>query len=199
MKRATLLIAVLCVFSCSKKADKQADPAATPPAGEENPAGVGSAATPPEGAGSAGDEDQDEVVGDEVEGAPPGAVLDCEKLVPKALRDKYLAGANVKRRMFECVLEPAGQETVLGTVAAVCDDGMKLLKDGTIKNLKTNGGAHDVDGVGEAAVASTMDGTGETHLVTWDNDSNCNVTMLLPKGVDAAAFAKDVLAGLPVK
>lgn len=194
------MVAILFVSACSKKADKQADPSATPPAGETNPAG--STGAPEEGGSATGSDDvgeADEAVGDSIEGAPPGAVLDCEKLVPKALRDKYAAGATVERRYFECLLKPAGKDSVMGTVAAVCDDGVKLLKDGVIKNLKTNAGAHDVAGVGQAAVEHTTDATGQNHIVAWDNDSNCQLTLMVDKGIDAAAFAKDLLAGLPVK
>lgn len=190
MQKAVALTAILFVVACSKKADKNAEPAATPPAGEAPPAGSAAAAGA-EGGGA------DEAAAGDVEGAPPGSVLDCEKLVPKAMRDKYLAGARTERRIFECVFKPEGKDDVIGTAMAQCDDSLKVLKDGIVNNLKTNAGAHELPGVGELALAH--EATGQLHVAAWDNDSNCTVTMLLPKDVDPAAFTKDLLANLPIK
>jgi hypothetical protein len=194
MQKAVVLTAILFVVACSKKADKNAEPAATPPAGEATPAGSAAATGSAAGAEGGG---ADEAAAGDVEGAPPGSVLDCEKLVPKAMRDKYLAGARTERRIFECVFKPEGKDDVIGTAMAQCDDGVKVLKDGIVNNLKTNAGAHELAGVGELALAH--EAAGQLHVAAWDNDSNCSVTMLLPKDVDPAAFTKDLLANLPIK
>lgn len=196
MQNAAIVTAILFAVACSKKTDKKAEPAATPPAGEA--AGSASAT---EGAGSAPSDEEgggaDEQAADDEGDAPPGAVLDCEKLVPKAVRDKYLGGARVELRIFECVFKPVGKDDVIGTAMAQCDEGVKVLKEGAISQLKANRDAKALPGVGEAAFADPF--ANQIHVAAWDNDSDCSLTMLLPKDVDAAAFTKDLLANLPIK
>lgn len=138
---------------------------------------------------------------------PSAAKLNCDKVFSKALRDKYFAGAEITDNpqpidfAGECKTKKGDDE---GVVNVSCHDNvaaaMQLSIDGVKKGMPE---AKDLPGVGKGAIIVDMGKIGDKQLpvqvTAWDDDSNCNVHVSAPAGVDAAALAKDVLAALPLK
>ena len=132
------------------------------------------------------------------------AKLDCANILPDALRTKYLAGVQIVDHpesvafVGECSF--AAADGSLGTVTVSCSGSAKMSIEPSIAMLKkTTNGATDLPGVGRGAVTAPGSSPGATFVTAWDDDSNCSAILMLPKGVDAVAFAKDLLAYLPPK
>ena len=131
---------------------------------------------------------------------PPGAAakLTCEAVFPKPLQDKYFAGATVtdvpQATDFAagCKVMPAGA-TVEVELNVTCHDNVRAAKDTVIASIKD---MEDLAGVGAPGRKKDL-GEAGTQIMAWDEDSNCQVIGVLPKGVDAEAFLKDLLAQLP--
>lgn len=184
--KAVLLIGALSLLGCSKKHDNAGDvPAAKPAAKPATPVG-GAEATPPPGA--------------------PGK-LNCDKVVPKDLREKYFAG-------FEWTDSPAPVDSIgeckfhkdklEGSITVTCNDNMDAAMQASIDGIKkTMPEAKDAPGIGKGAVYIPGDKVGDVTLgnqmTAWDDDSNCSVHVNVPAAEDVKAVTKDMLAALPPK
>lgn len=200
MRTTLLLAAVLAVVACSKKEDKPAEGAAAgakPTTDPGTPAATGTtAATPPAG----GD------TGAAAPAAGGAGKLDCDKVLAKDLRDKYLAGAKITNReqpvdfTGECEIQlKEGDAAYNGVVNVSCHENNLPGKAKTIEIMKKNfKDMKELAGIGNPALAQDT-GFGPTQVSAFDDDSNCIATLMVPKGVDAAAFTKDLLATLPLK
>jgi hypothetical protein len=180
MVKTLLFSAALFSIACSKKENKSEAPAAgeKPAAGE--PAKVGGAAAP----------------------AAPAA-LTCETALPEAVRTKHLSAYKV-----ELITNPTPQAATCKLIAAdgsynefmaACNEYMKKGKDLTIDGLKKQfPDMKDVPGAGDAAVAHTIS-TGDVQFTAYNSGSFCQLSGIVPKGVDAPALLTDWLAALPTK
>jgi hypothetical protein len=127
--------------------------------------------------------------------------LDCDRVLAKEVRAKYFAGAtftNVPQPIAsagECKIT-MGEDDV--RVSVTCHDNMAASMAMSIDNLKKNLGAKDLPGVGRGAVTVDMGAAG-VHVTAWDDDSNCSISVGVPKAIDPTAFAKDLLGTLPPK
>lgn len=181
MYNAVFLIAVLVTTACSKKDGNTAAPAADDPAAAA-PAGSAAPAAP---------------------AAPAAGGLNCDKVLANNLRDKYFAGTTITdvaqpvAFSGKCEIKLAeGDPLETASVEVSCHDNVKLAKDDSIAGIKkAMKGAKDLPGVGDGAVVYDL--TVGTQVSAWDNDSNCQVLVMLPKAVDATAFTNDLLASLP--
>jgi hypothetical protein len=132
--------------------------------------------------------------------APPTAALSCDKLVPRALIDKRLAGATVDAKPaagneIACSYKKAGTMGTIDITFRCNDDVYKPMSETIAMALKqTVGEAKPVEvaGVGKGAV-SMLPG----QIIFWATNTNCVVT-ILPGGVgkDPAPFAKELDAAL---
>jgi hypothetical protein len=127
--------------------------------------------------------------------------LTCDKILPQALRDKYLANMTVTNvaQPVEfsavCKVEGPGMESQ-AQVQAACDDTVAAAADKAIPDIKKSfPDAKEVPGVGKVAIM--IESGSMRQLTAWDNNSNCEVTVAVPKNVDAVAFSKDLLEALP--
>jgi len=128
----------------------------------------------------------------------PGA-LDCDRVLSKDLRAKYFATAKITNnpqpipQAGECKIAMGEDDA---TITVTCHDNMAAAMTMSIEGLKKNLGAKDLPGVGKGAVTVDMGAAG-TQVTAWDDDSNCSVSVALPKAIDPTAFSKDLLASLP--
>ncbi len=128
----------------------------------------------------------------------PGA-LDCDRVLSKELRAKYFANTTIANlpqpiaQAAECKIEMGEDDASL---AVTCHDNMAASMAASIENLKKNLGAKDLPGVGKGAVTVDVGG-GNVHVTAWDDDSNCSISVTLPKQIDPTTFSKDFLASLP--
>lgn len=127
--------------------------------------------------------------------------LDCDRVLSKDLRARYFATATITNvpqpiaDAAECKIK-MGEDDV--AIAVTCHDNMAAAMAGSIEGLKKNLHALDLPGVGRGAVTVDIGG-GAVHVTAWDDDSNCSISVTVPKGIDPATFAKDLLAALPPK
>jgi hypothetical protein len=184
MMLKTVLFAVLLTFTaCKKKEDKAAAPAPS-----DKPAATDTAkpAEPPPAAPAA------------------ATKLDCDKILSKDLRDKYFANMEIKDEpapmpeIGKCSIEPGTSGAKSGgSVQAICNDAQKVNRDQILKAmLDADKQAKPIDGVPQSMIKELPSAT---QVTAYDQDSNCNVSVTLPKGIDAVAFTKDWLAALPPK
>jgi hypothetical protein len=179
-----LLTALLSLLIACKKSDKKPDETAAP---------AGSAAAAPAAAAPA------------APAAPAAGKLTCDKVLSKALQDKYFAGATITDNpqptdfTAECKIKFSDAAAPEGTIAVTCHDNMAAAMNETIKAIKgSSKDMKELSGVGKAALTQSVADIG--HMVqAWDDDSNCNATVFVPNAIDAAAFTKDLLASLPPK
>ena len=174
MLKSVLFTALLTITACSKKKEEAPAPADKPTSG-----------APAAPASPAGGE----------------AAMDCDKVLPKELRDKYFAGATVENHphpvkwVGQCKITPAGEGATSTEVNASCHTNNKLAKDATLQQLpKSFPEMKPIDGVADSLWRDTSVGQQFTAYA-----GDCKIDGLVPKGVDLAAFAKDWLAALPPK
>jgi hypothetical protein len=181
MRTLAVLTVVLSLAACSKKkSDGGAAPAVKPAAAVETKPAEAPAAP-----------------------AASASKLNCDKVFPQSLRDKYFANAKVADFAIpvditgKCIVSGVGDKDL--ELEATCHDNIVQSKDMTIQALKKNfADIQEIAGVGNPALAYPLaDGT--TQVTAFDDDSNCQVMGTLPKGTDAAAVLKDWLAVLPPK
>jgi hypothetical protein len=133
--------------------------------------------------------------------------LTCDKIFPKELRDKYFAGAEITDNpqpvdfTGECKTKKGDAE---GVVNVSCHDNVSAAMQGSIDGLKKAiKETKDLPGVGKGAIIVDMGKIAgkqmPVQVTAWDDNSNCNVHVAAPEGVDATALAKDMLATLPLK
>lgn len=181
MRTALLLTVTLLAVACSKKKPEDKPVAPTPPAGS---GAVTSPATPVT--------------------AAPTAGLNCEKVLPQTLRDKYFKGRAVTdvpavtESNAECKIaaDASGDEP---TISATCHDNMAAAKDASIAQLKEMF-KKDVTDVADIGKGGVMIETGTLkQMSVWDDDSNCSVNVSMSSAIDIRAFTKDLIAHLPPK
>ena len=177
------VVASVCLNSVAcKKADKKADDPGAPA-----PAAAPLAGTPAAAA------------------KPTAPKLTCDQAFPKALQDKYFPGQKVTSipqpvdDTVECEIAAKAPGEPTGKVQVACSEHMAEAMQPTIDGLKkAMKDTKDLPGVGKAAV--TLDiADMATSVTAWDDNSNCQTMVFAPKGVDAVALAKDLLAILPIK
>lgn len=129
----------------------------------------------------------------------PGA-LDCDRVLSKELRAKYFANAATIKNLPQPIAQAAECKIEMGeddaSLAVTCHDNMAAAMTASIENLKKNLRAKDLPGVGKGAVTVDIGG-GNVHVTAWDDDSNCSISVTLPKAIDPTTFSKDFLASLP--
>ncbi len=138
------------------------------------------------------------------EPAAAAGKLDCDKVLSAELRAKHLKDFAIEGQpqvvdsTASCDLK-GGEGAMGGNVSVSCLDNMEAAMQPTIDGLKENfKEMKDLPGVGKAAVIMDNGDVGTT-IAAWDDDSNCMINALIPKGIDATAFTKDALAALPPK
>jgi hypothetical protein len=116
----------------------------------------------------------------------------CDVLLPAALRDRYFAGAKVDGgKPGRCNIALA--DGTSARITALCNIVAVAPVADALKTQMAS--ATELPGVGQRALL--IDG-GSFHQVTaWDTDSPCQLTLNMPKPIDVAALARDVLALLP--
>ena len=194
MRCTPLFLSLVLFAACSKKNEeaKKTDPAAATPA----PAAAKPAEPTPGSAAAPA-------------AAPAAATgkLDCDKVLPKSLRDKYFAGATIENNpqpvdfAGSCKITQ-GDDT--REVNVSCHDNVAAGMQASIDALKKSlPNAKEQSGIGKAAVVVDMGEVAGKKLgmqvTAWDDDSNCQVSLSLGGTVDAIAFTKDLLAALPPK
>jgi hypothetical protein len=188
--KLALAIALACTGCPSKKTDDV--PAAPPPSPSPSPA---PRVAPPVA---------------QPQAAPPAPVLPppeatpnaltCALIFPQPLRDKYFPGIEVRDHVRP---GPAAAECDLGTdasparVSATCGEETSPEAIAAVIKLRVERMHGKPLAVGKGGVI--MANAKGSHALVWDDDSPCQVQFEVPHAVDAAAFAKDLLAVLPVR
>jgi hypothetical protein len=180
MVKTLLFSAALFTAACSKKENKSE----APPAGEKPAAGE-----PAKPAGGAA--------------APAAGAMTCDTAIPESIRTKYLPGHKV-----ELITNPAKHAATCKVITpdgttnefmVACADFMKNGKQLTIDGLKKQfPDMKDIEGAGDGAVGHTIP-TGEFQFTGYSSGAFCQVNGMVPKGVDAPAMIKDLLAAMPTK
>lgn len=146
-------------------------------------------------------------------GTPPGATpagttaatpkLNCDRVLSKGLRDKHLKDAkfeNIEQPIDSsggCKVTPSGDAAMTTEVTATCHANMAAAKGPTLAELpKSFPDMKPIAGIPDSLAQDTDAGW---QFTAYDNDSNCSIIGILPKGVDGPAFVKDWLAELPPK
>jgi hypothetical protein len=84
-------------------------------------------------------------------------------------------------------------------VGVRCDDDAAAMMNSEIERTKqVIKGTKDLPGVGKAAIITKQAPLGNS-VTAFDDDSNCRLSFILPASVDPTAFAKDMLALLPIE
>jgi hypothetical protein len=123
----------------------------------------------------------------------------CEQLLPQAVRDQYLANMTITPIsaptdiIATCKVEGPGIQQA-AAVQASCDPSVA---QSASQVKQANPQARDVKNVGKAALIVESGDTQQ--LVAWDSDSNCQISLAVPKSVDAMALGRKVLQALPAK
>ena len=170
-----ILLASLALTACSNKDDKA--PAAPPPAAAPTAPGPATPSAP-------------------TAATPAAGKLDCDKVLPQALRDKYFKGQTVEN--IPGVVDFNGKCKIgYVEIDATCHHNMTLGKQATLEQLpKSFPDMKPIDGVPESLARTTKAGF---QFTAYDNDSECKIDGIVEKGVDGPAFVKDWLAFLPPK
>lgn len=114
MLRTTLLVFILAGCSKSKSDEGQGSAPAAPAQGSAAPA-------PAPATGSAAPGGPSAPVGDNVPKRPPcpePVTLDCDRLVPKQVRDTFLAGKSLALDNGRCIVGPPGFEVTVSVAKA---------------------------------------------------------------------------------
>jgi len=134
--------------------------------------------------------------------APSAKQLTCDKIFSQALRDAYFKDAKITDQPqpteFSAQCDIADGSPAGAVVAASCHENVAAAMTPTIEGMKKNMDITELEGVGKGAIVVEMGAAGKV-ISAWDDDSDCHVTLTIPAAIDAVKFAKDVLAGLPVK
>jgi hypothetical protein len=166
------LLLVVLVAACSSEGDESA------PSGSSTASSAGAAAR------------------------PAGGALDCDQVLPQALRDTYFKGAavtNVKKltsRNGGCGVK-LGDKNV--SVDVLCDDDSWAARENSTRILHEMGAGFRAEDFAIGKGAVLVDHPQTQQVSAWDDDSNCVVTASVtpPGGLDLERFAADLLAALP--
>jgi hypothetical protein len=186
MTKKLPLIIALAAAGCSSK--KQEPPPPLPAATVEAPKAVPQPAPP-----------KPELPAAPTADAPPPNELSCDLILPQAIRDKYFRGLDIRPlnaagpANAECEIAfPSGN----AAVAVACNPTPPDAMDAAIKNrVERMHGKKIAAGMGGVLVSNTAG----NQVMVWDDDSPCMARFQLPSSIDAVAFARDLLAVLPVK
>ncbi len=182
-----ILFSVLIVGSaCSKKegdSNKAPAPKAEPSPAGTTPAAPAAAPTAPTPAAPA---------------ASAEMKIDCDKALPKEIREKYLAGAKIES-IPGAFPYAAICKINYGEIDVTCHHNMTLGKQATLEALaKQYPAMKPIDGAPDSLAHTVKAGY---QFTAYDQDSECKISGVLDKAikVDGAAFVKDWLAALPPK
>jgi hypothetical protein len=130
--------------------------------------------------------------------AAPAGKLDCDRVLPKDLRDKYLKDAKIEN--IPASFDYAAKCKIkYAEINATCHHNMTLGKQATLEALpKSNPTMKPIEGVPDS-LAHTVAAGYQFHA--YDQDSECMISGVLDKDlkIDGPAFVKDWLAALPPK
>lgn len=125
--------------------------------------------------------------------------ISCEQLIPRAVRRQYLANMTITPMSDPtdiatlCRIEGRGVDEA-ASVQAVCADSeadTAMLAQAPSTPVAKN------NNLGKAAIL--VDDGELQQLVAWDSDSSCQITIAVPRNVDAVALGRRMLDVLPAK
>lgn len=123
--------------------------------------------------------------------------MSCDQLLPQNVRDQHLANTTVTSAspaasgQANCRIQ-GGELAQPGSIQAACNQATSA----TAAQLRQqNPDSREVANVGKAAVI--VDQGQSQHLIAIDDDSNCQIDVLVPKNVDAVAIGRAALDNLP--
>jgi len=123
--------------------------------------------------------------------------LSCSQLIPRSVQRQYLPNMTITPTSHgtdistNCRIEGSGVDPAAAVQAWCNPDEESAIQPETPTKPASS------KGIGKTAIL--VEGDELQHLVAWDSDSSCQITLAVPKSVDAIALGRRMLDTLPAK